>query len=97
MPQSILTADLKNGFDLELPLHPATDTAEDVARLLDRLLTLVDDFCVGSNASDADVVQALTLATALRTAMAEVSGTAGAAVPTRVLDVEVRDAAAQDG
>lgn len=78
-------------LDLELPLHPATDNAEHVAQLLDGLLGLVDEFSDRRRASEADVLQALTVATALRTAMAEVSGRIGETTPARLLDVEVRE------
>lgn len=92
MLHSALSVDAIDDFDLELPLHPATDNAEHVARLLEHLIGLVEDFSRGQNASDTDVVQALTMATALRAAMAEAGRTAGGALPARLLNVDVQNA-----
>jgi hypothetical protein len=92
MAHTARTPEVLHGFDLELPLHPATDDAEDVALLLNRLLGLVDEFCTHRETTDADVIQALTLATALRAVMADASERIGTAAPARLLDVQVQDA-----
>jgi hypothetical protein len=84
--------DESRAFDLELPLQPATDNAEHVAILLRRVLGLVDEFCRGQQASEADVIQALTVATALRAAMIEVSRDIGNTASPRLLDIDVQDA-----
>ncbi len=99
MFRTMSTADAFAGFDLDLPLHPATNSAEDVATLLDGVLKIVDDFCTRHDATNADVVQALTLATALRAAMARAAADngerTGFARSARLLDVAVQDAAVQ--
>jgi hypothetical protein len=86
MHTSVLPSDL----DLELPLHPATDNAEHVATLLSRLLGVVEEFAACREASDADVVQALSVATALRSAMAEVDAAGATPEQPRLLKVEVQ-------
>lgn len=90
LQQSQIATDPRH-VDLELPLHPTTDNAEHVAQLLDRLLGLVDEFCRGRQASEADALQALTMATALRAAMAEVSRRGDSTLPTRLLEIEVQN------
>lgn len=90
MLQPVLTADALRGFDLELPLAPGTDNAEHVAVLLQRVLRLVEEFSDHQSASAGDVLQALSVATALRAAMAEVTERTGVSVPARLLDIEVQ-------
>lgn len=92
MLHQALSGDEIRDFELELPLHPATDNADHVAMLLERVLGLVDEFCRRQRASESDVVQALTVATALRAAMDEVGRHTGADVPARLLDIDVQDA-----
>jgi hypothetical protein len=91
MMQQALMADLARGFEVEMPLTADTDNAEHVAQLLGRVLNLIDEFCSRQNASDADVVQALSVATALRAAMAEVERRTGTEIPKRLIDIEVSD------
>jgi hypothetical protein len=88
----MLATDAPAGFDLELPLHPATDNAEDVALLLQRVLGIVDEFCTQGDTTNSDAVQALTLATALRHAIAEAGETADALKAPKLLDIAVADA-----
>lgn len=77
-------------IDVDLPLHPRTDNGEHVALLVQRILTAVGNGALGTEApSHADVVQALTIATALRAALAEVSARAGGAVTMDLLDIAV--------
>jgi hypothetical protein len=97
MLQHTLSTNNLHAFELELPLHPATDNAEHVAQLLDGLLGLVDEFCRRRQTSEADVLQALTVATALRTAMAEVSACNGDTVPARLLDIALTERRRHDG
>jgi hypothetical protein len=86
-----LSANDLQTVDLVLPLHPTTDNAEHVAQLLDGLLGLVDEFCRRRQASEADALQALTAATALRAAMAEISRRGDGPIPARLLEIEVQD------
>jgi hypothetical protein len=81
---------LRSDLDLELPLHPATDNAEHVATLLSRLLGVVEEFTAYRDASAADVVQALTVATALRSAMAEVDAAGAGPAHPRLMQVDVQ-------
>ena len=90
MLQAMLSADTVRAFDLELPLAPGTDNAEHVALLLNRVLAIADEFSEHRQTSAADVVQALSVAAALRAAMAEVTERTGVSLPTRVLDVTVQ-------
>jgi|AACY02.2.fsa_nt_gi hypothetical protein len=92
MAQHTLATDTSVGFDLELPLHPATDNAEDVALLLHRVLGIVDEFCADGDTTNADAVQALTLATALRLAIDEASERADGMASPKLLDIAVADA-----
>lgn len=93
MTQHMLATDAPAGFDLELPLHPATDNAEDVAQLLQRVLGIVDEFCAQGDTTNADAVQALTMATALRHAMAEDVELVGASTVPKLLEIAVAEAA----
>lgn len=93
MTQHMLATDAPAGFDLELPLHPATDNAEDVALLLQRVLGIVDEFCAQGDTTNADAVQALTLATALRHAIGESEELADASTAPKLLEIAVADAA----
>ncbi|WP_058554274.1 hypothetical protein [Thiohalocapsa sp. ML1] len=88
MLQTVLNTDALRGFDLELPLAPGTDNAEHVALLLHRVLKLVEEFSDIQHASAGDVVQALSVATALRAAMAEITDRTGVSVPAKLLGVE---------
>ncbi len=86
MNASVLPSDM----DIELPLHPATDNADDVATLLSRVLGVVEEFTACRGASASDVVQALSVATALRSAMAEVDAVSEAPQQPRLLHVDVQ-------
>jgi hypothetical protein len=89
MMQSAPLTHHARGFEVELPLHSDTDNAEHVAQLLGRVLGLVDEFSSRQNASGADVVQALSVATALRAAMAEVEARTGVGMPAKLLGIQV--------
>ena len=93
MAQHTLATHAAAGFDLELPLHPATDNAESVALLLHRVLGIVDEFCAQGDTTNADAVQALDLAIALRLAIGEADEQAHTATPPRLLEIAVADAA----
>ncbi len=82
------------GIDIDLPLRPDTENGEHVALLVQRILKTVDQLSAGGETpSQADVVQALTIATALRAAFAEVSARAGQDVSLDLLDISVDEQA----
>jgi hypothetical protein len=72
--------------DIDLPLHPQTDNGEHVALLVQRILSDVDDL-LGCGASHADVAQALSIASALRAAMSELSSSSKGSVSMSLLEV----------
>ena len=77
-------------IDIDLPLHPDTNNGEHVALLVQRILTTIADVSAsGETPSQTDVVQALTIATALRAAFAEVSARAGGEVAMDLLEIGV--------
>ena len=79
-------------IDIDLPLHPDTNNSEHVALLVQRILNTVADMAAsGESPSQTDVVQALTIATALRAAFAEVSARAGNDVALNLLEIAVDD------
>jgi hypothetical protein len=92
--QTLTTATTaSSAMDVQLPLDPATDNAEHVATLLRRVLGLVDEFSARQQATASDVVQALSVATALRSAMAEFDeGTQQVLGAARLVDIVVDQA-----
>jgi hypothetical protein len=79
-------------IDIDLPLHPDTGDCEHVALLVQRILNEVDQWTAGGKTpSQSDVVQALTIATALRAAFAEVSARAGTKLTLDLLDIAVEE------
>jgi hypothetical protein len=84
------TADHRPSFQIELPLDPATDNSEHVAQVLDRLFGVLDDIRVRLEVSEPDMVQALTIATAVRATMAEMNATAERGTVPRLLDIAVQ-------
>jgi|GEM_PF-1554816 len=78
--------------DIDLPLHADTGDCEHVALLVQRILHAVGQQTAGGETpSQADVVQALTIATALRAAFAEVSARAGTELTMDLLDIAVEE------
>ncbi|MGB5831363.1 MAG: hypothetical protein WBG92_05160 [Thiohalocapsa sp.] len=79
-----------NSIDIDMPLRPDTTNGEHVALLVQRILGAVEQVAAGGTTpSQTDVVQALTIATALRAAFAEVSERAGEDLPLELLDISV--------
>ncbi len=77
-------------IDIDLPLHPDTDNGEHVALLVQRILKTIAEVAASDDApSQTDVVQALTIATALRAAFAEVSARAGGDVAMDLLEIGI--------
>lgn len=77
-------------IDIDLPLHPETNNGEHVALLVQRILGAVEHLAANGDApSQTDVVQALTIATALRAAFAEVSARAGRDLTLDLLEISV--------
>ncbi len=90
MLQQAPTTRQPTNLQLKLPLEPTTDNAEHVAQSLHRLLGVADELHSRLNLSESDLVQAMTLATAFRAAMAEMDERGSGALPTRLLDIEVQ-------
>lgn len=78
-------------LDLDLPLHPETDSGEHVAELVGTLLDGVASTRGRHRISDRDIVQALTIVTAIRAAVAEVSGRSGEAIELDLHSVECEE------
>jgi len=79
-------------IDIDLPLHPDTNNSEHVALLVQRILKTIADTAASDVApSQTDVVQALTIATALRAAFAKVSAHAGGEVIMDLLEIAVEE------
>jgi hypothetical protein len=77
-------------IDIDLPLHPDTDNGEDVARLVHHILDDIAAMTAGRNTSQQDIVQALSIATALHAALGEVRTKTGRPVGLDLLDVKVQ-------
>ena len=76
----------KTTLDVNIPLHGHTDSEHDVAELVGRLLNEISEF--DNQSSHADILQALTITTNLRAAMADAAATPGADFSLKLLDVE---------
>lgn len=80
----------KSYLELDIPLNVDTDSELGVALLVGTLLN--DIAAVDGEASHADILQALAITSAVRTAMAEASATRGADVPFELLDLQIASA-----
>lgn len=81
-----------HSIDIDLPLHPETNNGEHVALLVQRILSAVQHPAAGGDVpSQSDIVQALTIATALRAAFAEMSANAGHDVNLDLLEIGVNE------
>lgn len=76
-------------FDLDLPLSEDTDDGEAVARIVQGILGGIEDLKANEPVSDRDLVQALTIATAVRAAVANLSEQCGQRVGLNLLDVQL--------
>lgn len=79
-------------FAIDLPLAPDTDNGEHVALLVQRILSDIDSLTAGRQTSAQDIVQALTIATAIRAAMAEVNSRSSNRMNLDLLEVSVGNA-----
>jgi hypothetical protein len=78
--------------DIDLPLHPDTENEEHVALLVQRILHAIDAVADGGPAPcQTDVMQALSIATALRAALAEVSARANGKLSFNLIDIAVEE------
>jgi hypothetical protein len=75
--------------DIDLPLDPETDNGEDVAQLVQRILLEIETLTAGRSTTQHDIVQALSIATALHAALGEVKRQTGQAPSLDLLDVQV--------
>jgi hypothetical protein len=78
------------GLDIDLPLSADTDDGEAVAGLVQGILGGIDELTADALISDRDVVQALSIATAVRAAVVEVSERSGQPIALDLLDVELK-------
>ena len=74
-------------LDVDFPLAADTDSATDVARIVGTLLNDVAGF--DRQASHADILQALSITTAVRLAMAETAARRDPDLSMKLLDIEV--------
>lgn len=78
-------------IDLDLPLHAETDDGEAVAKLVQNILIGIDDLAANDAISGRDVVQALSIATAVHAAKVEVSALSGERIGLNLLDVRLQE------
>lgn len=90
--QTSQTPSTRRYIDIDLPLRPDTDNSEDVARLVFGILDDVANLTAGRGTSHRDIVQALSIATAVRAAMAETAQRTGQRMAFDLLDIEVAEA-----
>jgi hypothetical protein len=83
----------RHSFDLDLPLSDDTDNSEAVASLVEGILGGIDDLTANEVISDRDVVQALSIATAVRATVVNLSQRSGRRIGLDLLDIEVADEA----
>ena len=74
-------------LDVDIPLHAYTDSDNDVAELVGRLLNEISGF--DHQSSHADILQALAITTAIRAAMSDAAAKTGVDISLELLDVEV--------
>jgi len=77
-------------FDVYFPLHPGTDSPEDVSRLVESILHDIEAYRgTGGTVSQSDVLQALAIATAVHVATADASDEIGEDVKLQLLDLDL--------
>jgi hypothetical protein len=76
-------------LDLDMPLNAQTDDSEAVARIVEGLLGGIEDLKANEGISDRDIVQALNIATAVRTAVADLSADCDQPFSLKLLDIEL--------
>lgn len=84
-------SDYHRSVDLNLPLSDDTDDGEAVASLVQGILDGIDDLTASDAISDRDVVQALSIAAAVRAAVVDLSERSGQRVGLDLLEIEVTD------
>jgi hypothetical protein len=80
-----IAADRRGTIDVDFPLHPATRSPEAVSRLVGQILEQIQD--QAEPVEDADVLQALAIATAVRVALANANRRLGVELAVELLDV----------
>ncbi|MEW5892519.1 MAG: hypothetical protein AB1697_05225 [Pseudomonadota bacterium] len=74
-------------YDIDFPLHPQTRSAEAVSDLLRAVLDTISQHAAGGrDLSDGDVLQALTMALAIRARMVGSSAESAAALVSELCD-----------
>lgn len=74
-------------FQLDIPLDADTDSENNVALLVGKLLNDISD--VDRKVSHSDILQALAIATAVRMAMADAAEKSGVDLSMRLLELDV--------
>jgi len=77
----------KATLDVNIPLHGHTDSEQDVAEIVGKLLNEISRF--DHQSSHADILQALAITTAVREAMADAAEKTSVDFSLKLLDVEV--------
>lgn len=87
----------RSTFEVDIPLHAATANGQAVADLVQSLLMQIERYTRSEpNVDHTDVLQALSIATAVRAAVAEAPLTAESASPISLLGVSIASAGADD-
>jgi hypothetical protein len=77
-------------FDVDFPLPQTTKSPEDVSHLVDAILRSIAAYAdQGRHVSQSDVLQALSIATAVHVARADAMAKAGVDFSLKLLDVSV--------
>jgi hypothetical protein len=89
-----MTTPHRRTVEIDVALAPETDSAEDVSRLVSRILRDIDRCSADRRMSQTDVLQALTIATAVHAAKAQAEEGRGRPIGLEFLDADVRPSAA---
>lgn len=76
-------------LEIDLPLDPRTESAEDVSRLVSQFLRDIDACSLERQVSPSDVLQALSITTAVHVARAEAQRRSGKSVLLPFIDAEL--------
>ncbi|MCU0834326.1 MAG: hypothetical protein MUC77_07805 [Chromatiaceae bacterium] len=76
-------------LEIDLPLDPHTESAEDVSHLVSQFLREIDACCLERRVSPSDVLQALSITTAVHVARVEAQRRSGKLVALPLIGVEL--------
>jgi hypothetical protein len=89
-----MTTPHRRTVEIDVALAPETDSAEDVSLLVSRILRDIDRCSADHQMSQSDVLQALTIATAVHAAKAQAEEDRRHPIGLEFLDADVRPAGA---